>query len=349
MTNQGFLKQLATAESSIDGSSTRQWQYVPYDQLNDTLGLLGTRPACEVGIVLCETSWKPGLRPYHKQKLLLLLTSQRHFALEQARRGVAVRYLMDSRPYDEMLSVVIAKLGPLLVCRPAERELRTVLAPLFETGGLVEVPHDGWLTQRGDFEDAFKGKVTWRMDSFYRLVRQRYSVLLDQKGGPVGGKWSHDADNRKPWRGDPSAPTPPRFEVDAITQEVCALVESKFAHHPGEMKPERVPATIDQVEQYWAWVIEFCLHDFGPYEDAMSTQSRQLFHTRVSGLLNLHRLLPKRIISDVLSLDLPINSQEGLVRQILGWREYVRAHRRISRFYRCTTGISQHTISGNTY
>jgi deoxyribodipyrimidine photolyase-related protein len=324
MTNTKFIDQLASSQKAIGKPTSRKWQYVPYEQLNDALGLLGKLPPEAVGIVLCETTWKPSLRPYHKQKLLLLLTSQRHFALEQARRGVAVRYLTGSRPYNEMLGGVIAELGPLVMCRPAERELREVLAPLVTAGDLVEESHDGWLTQPDDFKDAFRGKATWRMDSFYRLVRKRYGVLLDAKGGPVGGKWSHDADNRKPWRGEPAAPTPPQFEVDSITNEVCALVRSKFASHPGEMKPQRIPATIEQVEHYWDWVMKSCLHHFGPYEDAMSTQSRQLFHTRVSSLLNLNRLLPRRVLSDVLAMDLPINSQEGLVRQVLGWREYVR-------------------------
>ncbi len=322
--NAAFLTQLAAANDAQETVPSRLWHFVPYDQLNQGLGLLATHDPQDVGIVLCETTWKPRQRPYHKQKLLLLLTSQRHFALEQARRGVAVRYLMDRRPYTEVLSDAAEVLGPLTVCKPAERELRQQLEPLLHSGQMNALPHDGWLTTTQDFQDAFAGKATWRMDSFYRLIRRRYDVLMDAEKKPVGGKLSHDADNRQQWRGEPSAPVPPRFEVNAITREVCELIEAKFGDHPGQLSPDRIPASIEQVEDYWAWVMSACLHYFGPYEDAMSTQSRQLFHTRISGLMNLHRLLPKRVVSDALSLDLPINSQEGLVRQILGWREYVR-------------------------
>ena len=318
-----FFEALASLNVNIESHIGRAWHFVAYDQLHEDLGQLGQCEPDRVGIVLCETTWKPAQRPYHKQKLLLLLTSQRHFALEQARRGVAVRYLMDDRPYDEMLLDVIEELGAMTVCRPAERELRQLIEPLIKSGKLIELPHDGWLTTSQDFRDAFANKATWRMDMFYRLVRRRYEVLLNDDKRPIGGQWSHDTENRKPWRGVPSAPIAPRFKVDAITREVCELIESKFCEHPGQLTPDRVPATIEQVEGYWDWVVDTCLHDFGPYEDAMSTASRQLFHTRISSLLNLHRLLPKRVVADVLALDLPINSQEWLVRQILGWREYV--------------------------
>ena len=114
-----------------------RWLYVPYDQLSDAFGPLSRCDPRAIGIVLVETTWKPAQRLYHKQKLALLLSAQRHFALEQARRGVTVRYLVGQAPYAELLAEIIEELGPLEVMEPAERELRAQLAPLVSDGRLT--------------------------------------------------------------------------------------------------------------------------------------------------------------------------------------------------------------------
>jgi deoxyribodipyrimidine photolyase-related protein len=191
--------------------------------------------------------------------------------------------------------------------------------------GLLEfVPHEGWLSTDDDFAHAStNGAAPWRMDAFYRHLRQRTGILME-RGKPVGGKYSHDVDNRLAWRGDPPAPAPPRFVVDDVTAEVVDLVRTQFGDHPGTLDPTALPATVDDAQRLWDWAKEACLPLFGPYEDALSTRSRGLFHTRISGLVNLHRLLPKQILDDATALDLPLSSQEGFVRQVLGWREFVR-------------------------
>ncbi len=301
-------------------SSGRRWLFVPYDQLHDGIGPLATEPATELGIVLVESRAKADRRPYHKQKLALVLTNLRHFALEQQARGVAVRHVATAGGYAEALAAVVRELGPLRVMRPAERELRTELAPLFADGSLVEIPHAGWLTTPADFA-AVPGPP-WRMDAFYRRARRRTGVLM-RGSKPDGGKFSFDAENRRRWRGEPTPPDEPRFEVDAITREVCERIERDFATHPGALRPERLPASRDDAERAWRTALRDCLPHFGPFEDAMSTRSSGLFHTRLSPLLNLHRLLPARVLRDALDADLPLASKEGFVRQILGWREFV--------------------------
>jgi deoxyribodipyrimidine photolyase-related protein len=300
----------------------RRWVFVPYDQLHDAIGPLAQEPADELGIVMIESRAKAGRRPYHKQKLALVLSNMRHFALEQAERGVAVRYVdAGDDDYATTLARLHGELGTIRVMRPAELELRQELQPLFANGELEELPHEGWLTTGDDF-GAIKGPP-WRMDAFYRQVRKRTGILMED-GKPVGGKYSFDADNRERWDGEPAAPPLPTFEVDDVTREVCQLVERTFGDHPGELRPEHLPATRDDAERMWAWALDECMVHFGPYEDAMSTKSTNLFHTRVSPLLNLHRLLPQRVVDDVVAADLPRNSKEGFVRQVLGWREFVR-------------------------
>ena len=295
----------------------RRWVYVPYDQLTDAIGPLAREAPESLGVVLVESAAKGRRRPYHRQKLALILANQRHFALEQAARGVAVRYVQTEGGYAAALASQLEDLEALETLRvmePAEHELREELAWL----DLDVIPHEGWLTTEAQFATC-----GGRMDRFYRTVRRDADILMEN-GKPVGGAWSFDAQNREPWRGTPEAPEPPRFEPDEITREVAAFVDDHFSDHPGAIDLTALPATADDAEQLWAWALRECLHAFGPYEDAMSERSSGLFHTRVSALMHLHRLLPRRVLDDVLALDIELRSKEGFVRQVLGWREFVR-------------------------
>lgn len=316
-----FHRKIRIESPPLDGD--RRWIYIPYDQLTDRIGPLAEQDPDSLGIVLIESVWRAQRRPYSKQKLALILANMRHFALEQAQRGVAVDYRMSKRPYDAVLRDVIAERGPLVCMRPAEHELRTLLAPLVEEGGLQWVEHQGWLTQPQDFLDAMGSDTSWRMDRFYRHMRQKTGILM-QSGKPIGGRYSFDGDNRESWAGDPSAPSPPSFYVDAITLEVADLIDERFAHHPGELSLRHLPVTRKHAEGLWGWAVAHCLPRFGPYEDAMSRESRGLFHTRISPLLHIHRLLPIDVVQSALRAEIPINSKEGFVRQVLGWREFVR-------------------------
>lgn len=324
-------------------AGARRWLFVPYDQLTDELGPLAREEPGALGIVLVESARKGSTRPYHRQKLALVLANLRHFALEQAARGVAVRHVATEGSYADALDAASAELGPLELMEPAERELRVELAPLVAAGRLVVRPHEGWLTTPAQFHAAVGPRPPWRMDRFYRHVRRASGILMDARGQPLGGKLSFDAENRRPWRGEPPAPAPPVFEPDEVTQEVCALVERRFGTHPGRLDPRRLPATRADAETLWSWARRECLPHFGPFEDAFSSRSSGLFHARLAPLLNLHRLLPRRILSDVLALELPLASREGFVRQVLGWREFVRhVHRETDGFRSNLGGEPEH-------
>jgi len=305
------------------GPAGRRWLYVPADQLTDRVGPLATEPPGELGIVLLETLWRPRPRVDHKQKLALALASLRHFALEQARRGVAIRYEVGDAPYAELLEPVARELGGLRMMEAAEYEMRESLEPLVQSGLIEVLPNETWMTSRAQFVETFAESGRWRMDAFYRRVRRDSGILMES-GKPVGGRFSFDPENRRRWSGEPPAPEPPRFPVDAIKREVADLIDGSLGHHPGRLDPARLPATRADAETLWSWALEACLPCFGPFEDAMSVDSRNLFHTRVSALLNNGRLLARRLVEDVLALDIPIASQEGFIRQVMGWREFMR-------------------------
>jgi len=316
-----FRKELAKRQG--DSRSRRSWLFVPYDQLSDEMGPLSREDPKTLGIVLVENPWKPSRRPYHKQKLALILANLRHFALEQADRGVAVQHVVAEGPYATALKPLIPELGPLRVMVPAERELRIDLKRLANQGSLQFIPHEGWLSTSDQFMESDGKAPPWKMDKFYRFIRGTTGVLMEGEK-PVGGRYSFDVENRMPWHGKPPSPDPPSFPKDPIKEEVGELVRKAFDHHPGRLDLDALPATRKDAERLWSWAKAECLPLFGPYEDAMSHRSRSIFHTRISSLVNMHRLLPSRVISDVAGMKVPLESKEGFIRQILGWREFVR-------------------------
>ena len=323
-----FLEQLNALNPPDDG---RRWVYVPYDQLNPRIGPLDELEPHEAAILLVETTWKGQRRPYHKQKLAWVLASQRQFALEQAARGVHVRVLFGEQSYGELLRAFLEERGlTAKVARPAERELRVDLQPLVDDRLLDLEPHRGWFSTEADFDVL--GERPWRMDAFYRQVRQRSDVLMAD-GSPIGGRYSLDGDNREPWRGEPAAPQPPTFAVGEIEEEVAALVAERFADHPGDLDMSRVASTAEAAHEHWQWFLSHGIENFGEFEDAMSTRSATIFHSLVSPLLNNGRLIAADLVDDVEQCDAPLNSREGFIRQVIGWREFVRhVHERTDGF-----------------
>jgi deoxyribodipyrimidine photolyase-related protein len=299
----------------------RRWLFVPYDQLSDRIGPLRHESPETLGIVLIESLWKARRRPVHKQKLALVLANMRHFALEQADRGIAVQYVRTRHPYSRELRAWAREHGPLRVMRPAEWELRQDLAPLLQEGLVEELPHDGWLTTTDQFRRG-AGRPPWRMDAFYRLARRETGILM-QDGKPEGGRFSFDGDNRRAWTGQPPAPQPPRFRPDAITREVVTLIDERFSDAPGSLDPTSLPATAEDARTLVTWFLEEGLDAFGPYEDAMSQRSSGLFHSRLAALLHLQRVAAAALVEAVAASRAPLQSREGFVRQVLGWREYM--------------------------
>jgi deoxyribodipyrimidine photolyase-related protein len=294
-----------------------RWVYAPYDQCTMAVGPLAEADPSTTGVLLVECPAKAARRPYHKQKLALILTNLRHFALELAEAGFRVEW----RVGDTYADAIRALGEPVTMMEAAERELREELQPLVDEGLVTVVPNATWCTTEQDF--AALGDAPWRMDTFYKRVRRRTGILMED-GKPVGGRFSFDGDNREPWSGQPPAPSLPTFTPDAITDEVVELIASAMADHPGRVDPAHLPADQADAEALWAWAKDRCMTSFGPYEDAMAADESNLFHTRVSAVMHLGRILPRRAVDEVEALDIPINSKEGFIRQVLGWREFVR-------------------------
>jgi deoxyribodipyrimidine photolyase-related protein len=296
------------------------------DQLNASIGPLQRRDSKRV--LLVESREWLSRRPYHRARVALILLNMRAFAEELRAAGLEVRYESCEGPLSEAVAMVATEWGgsaaPLRAQRPAEREMRLELAGLESEGLVALVPNESFATDRALF-DAAAGRGGYRMDSFYRRVRRELGLLIEPDGEPTGGRWSFDAENRKAWRGEPPAPEPPRFAMSRLRAEVAAEIEASYEAHPGVLEIGTLPATAEDAAASWSWAKRECLRHFGPFEDAMSLRSRGLFHTRLSPLMNLGRLLAIDLVREAAELPgLPIESREGFIRQVVGWREFVR-------------------------
>lgn len=327
----------------------RRWVYIPYDRLTDRTGPIAEQPAEQTGIVIVESAAKPKRRPYHKKKLVLLISNMRHFALEQAARGVSVVFHFSLHDPGTAVLEAQRKYGlPVLeTMEPAERELRMDLERAIAQGLRLKIlPDTTWLSTAGDFTSVFGPYKTGRsyvMDRFYRRMRQQTGILMDS-GQPLGGSFSYDAENRRPYKGQPSVPIPPEFAPDAITAEVIALVEQHYPNHFGTSANFNLPTTQVDCDAMWRFALQHLLPHFGPYEDAMRDDQLQLFHSKTSALINLGRLLPATLVGEVEEAAqaglIPLASAEGFIRQLLGWREFMRHLHRETDGYRKLPGAT---------
>ncbi len=346
-----FLDQISALAPTAEEIPRLRPVYLPYDRFTDRVGPLASLAPQETLLLIVESTAKAHRRPYHKKKLILLISNMRHFALEQAARGVRVLYHLSPLSHGQALRQLQSelRLAPILVPEPAERELRLDMATAERQGLQLEmIPDATWLSLPEDFlavygpfcpsEPHAAGHTrNYVMDRFYRFMRRKTCILMEA-GKPVGGQFSFDVDNRKPWRGQPRVPTPPQFPPDAITREVIDWVELQYGHHIGSSENFDLPVTQADCDRLWSFALEHLLPIFGPYEDAMRDDELRLFHSKASPLINLGRLLPAHLIADVAAAwcagRIPLSSAEGFIRQLLGWREFLRHLHRETDGYR---------------
>lgn len=338
-----FLEQMRTAAPSKQNAALRQWIFVPYDRLNDSIGPLGTVLPHDAGIILIESHAKGRNRPYHKKKVLVVLSNMRHFAMEQIERGVAVLYRNAPESYGEQLLQIQNEfaLPTISVAIPAEREMRQDLAEA-ETNGLKlrYVEDDAWVSTEEDWRSVFgslpgdrnaekeeRSGRQYLMERFYRHMRHKTGLLM-ANGKFIGNKLSFDEQNRQPFKGEARVPQRPSFLTDAITVELIAWLSNNGIESIGTFDGFDLPCTAKDCAAYWQFALKELLPNFGPYEDAMSSTEPMLFHSAISALMNISRLLPRRVVEDVQvaynGMSVPLASAEGFIRQIIGWREFMR-------------------------
>lgn len=284
----------------------------------------------------------------------------RHFAAGLAERGRRVRYVTLDDPknthgFDGEVRRAVAALRPrsLEVIHPGDWRVmamaRAWASP--ETGVGVPVTiheDDHFLTPLAEFERWASGRKQLTMEYFYREQRRRLGVLMEPDGtSPAGGTWNYDHDNREAFREAPAVRRPYTPRADAITGEVLELVERTFPGNPGTVEGFAWPVTPDQARRALADFVAHRLPSFGTYEDAMWSGERVLYHSALSPALNLKLLRPMACVDAALGAyaagAAPLNAVEGFVRQIIGWREYIRGvYWQQGEGYPARNGLDQH-------
>jgi deoxyribodipyrimidine photolyase-related protein len=317
--------------------TTRTLRFILGDQLSLRLSTLKGVDKAEDVVLMAEVNAEATFVKYHKKKLVLIYAAMRHHAADLIAQGYRVHYFtLDDKNGPKSLgaaleqAIAIYHPEQVVVTEPGAWRVLDEMRSWSERFGLPVIirEDDRFFASRERFARWAAGyKKTLRMEFFYRELRKETGLLM-QDGKPAGGEWNFDHDNRKALPKRVSAPARPSFPPDAITREVMTLVERHFGSHFGDLEPFDYPVTREAALDALEWFVDHALADFGTYQDAMRQGEPLLFHSHLSALMNCGLLDPREVCEAAsyawLEGQAPLNSVEGFIRQILGWREYIR-------------------------
>jgi len=319
-----------TSSDCMDSSKSRLI-VVLGDQLSTQIAALRKGDAARDIVLMAEVQDEARYVPHHPKKIAFVLSAMRHFEQELTRSGWAVRYIKLGDPRNTgslvgEISRARKELGiqSAIVTEPGEYRLSEAFASCPD---LEVLPDDRFIASHDAFREWAEGRKQLRLEYFYREMRLKTQLLMsgDQ---PEGGKWNYDAENRKPAKPDLFMPQPWRVEPDEITAEVLDMVEANFSGHFGTLRPFWFAVTRDDALLALEHFVQVALPRFGEYQDAMLTNEPFLYHSVLAQYLNAGLLLPMEICHRVERAYYdgyaPLNAAEGYIRQIIGWREFVR-------------------------
>ncbi len=273
---------------------------------------------------------------HHKKKIAFLFSAMRHFADELRGAGWTVDYVKLNDPenagsFTGEVERAIKRLRPnrLIVTEPGEWRVRAAMDACQDAFGVLVdiVEDDRFICSHKEFQTWADGRKQLRMEYFYREMRRKTGLLMEGDQ-PAGGKWNFDAENRKAANADLVFPSPFRVEPDTITEDVLALVAERFAGHFGDLNPFWFGVTRAHAEEALDRFLEYALPNFGDFQDAMLEDEKFLFHSVLSLYINAGLLDPLTVCQRAEEAfrkgDVPLNAAEGFIRQIIGWREFVR-------------------------
>jgi deoxyribodipyrimidine photolyase-related protein len=308
------------------------------DQLCPHLSALDGADPQDSILLMMEVDEETTYVRHHKAKIAFILSAMRHHAEALREAGWAVDYVrLDDPENSGSFTGEVARAierhapGRIAATRPGEWR---VLAAMQEWADRFDIPVEliedsRFVCTQAEFDAWAEGRKQLRMEFFYREMRRKTGLLLDEHGKPEGGEWNYDSENRKPPPSEPLLiPRPLSFKPDAITREVMDMVAARFADHPGSLDHFAFAACAQDALRQQAHFIAHALARFGDYQDAMLTDQPFLWHSILSPYLNCGLLDPLRLCQAVEAAyhdgKVPLNAAEGFIRQIIGWREYVR-------------------------
>jgi deoxyribodipyrimidine photolyase-related protein len=307
------------------------------DQLSHSLASLQDADKAQDTIMLCEVMEEATYVQHHPKKIAFLFSAMRHFAADLQAEGFRVRYITLDDPrntgnFTQEVQRVVTEyaLSRLIVTEPSEYRVLMMVKSWQATFAIpVDMRADTrFLASHAEFATWAKGKKQLRMEFFYREMRKKYGILMQQDGSPIGGQWNYDKENRKPPTMNMTSPSRISHKKSLITKEVLALVKDRFSHHFGTLEPFHYAVTRTQALLELEHFITHLLPYFGDYQDAMVAGEPYLYHSLISSYLNAGLLLPLEICRQAEYAyhagNAPLNAVEGFIRQVLGWREYIR-------------------------
>jgi deoxyribodipyrimidine photolyase-related protein len=302
------------------------------DQLSEGLSALREADKDHDVIVMAEVTDETGYVPHHPKKIALVLSAMRHFANDLREDGWQVAYTrLDDDDASKSIVGELMRAGQdhgttdVIATMPGEWRLIEALqnAPLTVT----LLPDDRFIATQSEFESWAEGRKQLRMEYFYREMRRKTGLLMDGDD-PEGGKWNYDHDNRKPAKTDMLRSAPMQFTPDDITEAVLDLVEARFGDNFGTLRPFWFAVTRGQALRALDHFAKHLLDGFGTYQDAMLVGDRFLHHSVLSPYINLGLLDPlevcRRVEKEYRDGNVALNDAEGFIRQIIGWRDYMR-------------------------
>jgi deoxyribodipyrimidine photolyase-related protein len=294
--------------------------YLAHDNLNRNKGALkGANPETHA-IVFVESKRMLSSTKWNKQRLFFLLSAAKHFAAELSREGFEVHFLEAENTHTGILQIA-EDFKEVIAAEPSSYKLTKSLQAI----GLRFVTNDFFLTSRTDFTNWASAQKSLKLENFYRWQRNRLDILMEN-GEPIGGRWNYDDENRNP---PPKEPYPwPNYlehQRDQIDLDVLSQIES--LNTSGSVSDLSWGTTRASALLQLKFFLDNSLANFGPFEDAMTTESWAVHHSLLSPYLNVGLLTADEIIKETLKRfakrDIPIQSCEGFIRQIIGWREYI--------------------------
>lgn len=301
------------------------------DQLSERGAALKAADKARDVVVMAEVADETAYVPHHPKKIALIFAAMRKFAAQLREDGWDVRYteLDDTQNAGSICGELLRRVeetgaSEVIATEPGEWRLINALRHCPLKVRLLE--DDRFIASHAMFDQWAEGRKALRMEYFYREMRRKTGLLMEGDD-PAGEQWNFDHDNRKP-APDAVMHNPLWFEPDAVTKEVLDLVEERFPNNFGKLRPFGFATDRAQAQQALAHFIDHALPRFGDYQDAMLDGNRFLYHSLLSAYMNIGFLDPLEVCQAVEKYyekgDVPINAAEGFIRQIIGWREYVR-------------------------
>ena len=307
------------------------------DQLTHDLASLRGLDQADSVILMMEVAEETTYVRHHKAKIVLILSAMRHFAAELEAAGWQVDYVRLDEPDNSgsftgevERAINRHKAVEIRIVEAGEWRVQKAIESWSNRFGIpVEVLlDDRFICPLPDFFTWAASRRELIMESFYRQQRKRTGLLMEPNGEPTGGQWNFDKDNRAPPPKARPLREPKRFPPDQITQDVIALVEGRFRHHFGNLDSFALPVTGAQARELLADFVAERLPRFGTYQDAMLEGADFLYHSRLSTSLNCGLLTAMEVCRAAEDAyrrgEAPLNAVEGFIRQMIGWREYIR-------------------------